>query len=103
MTTEAWDIETFGNLGSVTCVLQKPHPLPHPQYCVVKGNKLYSVIYIELLRLQIFQLKKVKDVPPYTMHKFGSLTLRIVDIYRPKAKHHPQKVMRGAAILDNYM
>ena len=57
-------------------LLQKPHPLPRPQYCVVKGNELYFVIYIELLRLQIFQLEKVKEVP-YTMHKFGSLTQRI--------------------------
>ena len=46
----------------------------------LKQEVLVTVIYIELLRLQIFQLEKVKEVPPYTMHKFGSLILRIVDI-----------------------
>ena len=58
--------------------LQKPHPLPCPQYCVVKGNELYSVIYIELLRLQIFQLEKMKE--PGTSLHYAHLTLRIVDI-----------------------
>ena len=69
-------------------LFQEPHPLPHPQYCVVKGNELSSVMYIELLRLQIFHTEKVKEVSLDTLIKFGSSRVRIVDIL---AKQHPPK------------
>ena len=53
-------------------LFQEPHPLPHPQYCGVKGK------YIELLRLQIFHTEKVKGHSD-TLIKFGSSRVRIVD------------------------
>ena len=68
-------------------LFQEPHPLPHPQFVsVVKGNELSSVMYIELLRLQIFHAEKV-EVSFDTLFKFGSSRVRIVDGLKQNSTH----------------
>ena len=65
------DVEVPSQKVTWIHLLQKPHPLPRPQYCVEKENELWErVIYIELFRRDF----SVKEVPPYTMHKFSSFS-----------------------------